>query len=448
MEALNDLTFATSMEALQPFEHAPFLAIAVSGGADSLALTLLAARWVKKRGGRIAALTVDHGLRAGSTVEARQTGLWLQAHGIEHHILPWTGEKPKSGLQRHARAARYGLLADWCRAHRCLHLLTAHHREDQAETVAIRKDRQSGETGLAAMPAIRDLRGLRLLRPLLGIDKTALEASLNSISQPWIDDPSNASPAFTRNRLRQTKLDIGALSEEAIHYGRLRADADRRAAATLVRLLRIEPAGFVTLGRSGFMELSEQLALDLLGRLLITIGGRPYPPRRNALLRLLETMRGAGTTGVVTRSTGTLASCRILVHHDGWLICRERVDPPPVTLVPGRTERFENMFEVTLQAPIDGLTLEALGRRGRQAEKSLIAKGKIRTLPGIIKARLPAICRDGQAVAVPHLGLFSQDLTPEATNLRFCPDQPLANAPFMHHIIGSRGRGTVVLSPR
>lgn len=434
MKALDDPAFDACMEALQPFEVAPFLAIAVSGGADSLALTLLANRWAKERGGRIVGLTVDHGLRPASTDEARQTGDWLRAHGIEHDILTWTGEKPRSGLQHHARDARYALLTDWCRRHRCLHLLTAHHREDQAETVAIRKDRQSGEAGLAAMAAIRDLPGLRVLRPLLGIEKAALEASLRTVSQDWIDDPSNGSPAFTRSRLRQTGLDVRALSEEAEHYGKLRAAADRQTASLLVRHVRIDSAGFLRLEHEGFEQLPEAEALGLLARLLITIGGRPYPPRKDALRRLFQTMRGEKLNGASKPSSGTLACCRILAYRDAWLICRERFTSPPLDLVPGQTHRWENHFTITLNAPNGGLSLEALGQRSRQAERTLISKGKARTFPGAIKTRLPAIGRDGHVVAVPHLGLFSQDLTPEAINLRFCPISPLANAPFMPHI--------------
>ena len=247
MAALDDQTFAACMAVLEPFEDAPFLAIAVSGGADSLALTLLANRWARQRGGHVVGLTVDHGLRSSSAAEARQTGTWLRAHHIEHHVLTWVGKKPQSGLQHRAREARYAFLTDWCRRHHCLHLMTAHHRVDQAETVAIRKERQSGETGLAAMAAIRELQGLRLLRPLLGIDKSALEASLQAAKQIWIDDPTNASPAFTRNRLRQTGLDIDTLLDEAERYGQRRSSADRRLATTLVHNVRIDPAGFARL---------------------------------------------------------------------------------------------------------------------------------------------------------------------------------------------------------
>jgi len=448
MEALDDQTFAACMAVLEPFEDAPFLAIAVSGGADSLALTLLANRWARQRGGHVVGLTVDHGLRSSSADEARQTGTWLHAHHIEHHVLTWTGKKPRSGLQHRAREARYAFLTDWCRQHHCLHLMTAHHRVDQAETVAIRKERQSGDTGLAAMAVIRELRGLRLLRPLLGIDRSALEASLQAAKQNWINDPTNANPAFTRNRLRQTDLDIDALLHEAERYGKRRSSADRRLATTLVHNVRIDPAGFARVQRQGFLALPEGDAIDLLVRLLITVGGRPYPPRKRALLRLVHTMRETHLTGETPPSSGTLAGCRILRYRHEWLICRERLHERPVDLIPGQPLRWESHFRITLKARHDGLTVKPLGDRGRWAENTLILKEKTRTLPGPVKARLPSIYRGDRLLAVPALGLFSDELPPAAINLRFCPDLPLANAGFMPHINSSLCERCVVLERR
>jgi len=105
--------FAGLMAGLGPFEDRPTLAVAVSGGADSLCLALLAAEWARARGGRAVALTVDHRLRAGSRAEARQVATWLGARGIAHHCLAWTGDKPPSGVQAAARTARYRLLGQW-----------------------------------------------------------------------------------------------------------------------------------------------------------------------------------------------------------------------------------------------------------------------------------------------------------------------------------------------
>src|SRR5690606_1378938 len=131
--ALGDSEFRDLMDRLGPFEPAPVLAVAVSGGADSMALALLADRWARRRRGKIVALTVDHGLRPGARAEARAAHRRLAALGIEAHLLVWGGAKPKTGIQAAAREARYRLMAGWCRRHGVLHLLLGHHREDQAE---------------------------------------------------------------------------------------------------------------------------------------------------------------------------------------------------------------------------------------------------------------------------------------------------------------------------
>src|ERR1700693_3737439 len=123
---LTDAEFAARLDALGPFERAPRLAVAVSGGADSLALALFADAWARARGGRIAALTVDHRLRAASATEARQVGAWLAPRGIVHRTLAWEGPHPESDIQAAARAARYRLLEAWCEEQGILHLLTAH----------------------------------------------------------------------------------------------------------------------------------------------------------------------------------------------------------------------------------------------------------------------------------------------------------------------------------
>src|SRR5205085_12296954 len=130
---------ADLLDQIGGFEARPLIAVAVSGGPDSMALAILADRWARQRGGEAWALTVDHRLRPESAAEAETVASWLAARGIPHEVLVWSDAKPASGIQEAARAARYRLLAGWCRDQGCLHLLTAHHREDQAETHLIRR---------------------------------------------------------------------------------------------------------------------------------------------------------------------------------------------------------------------------------------------------------------------------------------------------------------------
>ena len=149
--AFDDAAFDVLMAPLGPFEPAPRIAVAVSGGPDSLALCLLADRWARARGGAAFGLTVDHGLRLESAAEAAQVRRWLAGRAIARRTLRWKGGHTHSAVQEQARAARLALLTGWCRRAGVLHLLLGHQREDQAETALQRLVRGSGIDGLAAM---------------------------------------------------------------------------------------------------------------------------------------------------------------------------------------------------------------------------------------------------------------------------------------------------------
>jgi len=188
--------------------------IAVSGGPDSLALLLLAhAAWP----GRIRAATVDHRLRAESGDEADRVAALCAARGIPHAILVPEGAITGS-LQAAARTARYALLDQWRTREGASCVMTAHHADDQAETVLMRLNRGAGVSGLAG---IRKTNG-HLLRPLLGWRRSELEAIVAAAGIVAVTDPSNSDPRFDRVRMRQalaaaTWIDVAALARSASH---------------------------------------------------------------------------------------------------------------------------------------------------------------------------------------------------------------------------------------
>ncbi len=215
---------------LAPLSQEAALLLAVSGGPDSVALMLLAARWSQRAQRNIAVATVDHGLRANSREEAEQVGAWARALGFSHRLLHWRGAKPATRLQERAREARYALLADCARtvSAQCA-IVTAHHADDQAETILFRLTRGSGVAGLRGMAPVSTRDGLRLLRPLLGVSKRALEGVCVAAAHPFFRDPSNANESFARARLRALSATLaaqGLTTEGLLRLGRRAARAD------------------------------------------------------------------------------------------------------------------------------------------------------------------------------------------------------------------------------
>jgi tRNA(Ile)-lysidine synthase len=422
--------FANALASLARFESCPFLAVAVSGGADSFALAILADRWARERGGSICAVTVDHRLRLESSAEVRRLHGWLLARAIHHEVLVWSEDKPISRVQEMARIARYALLAEWCREHGCFHLLTAHHREDQVETHLIRRRAGSGPDGLAGISAIREIADCRVLRPLLGFPKARLVALLDAERQPFITDPSNCDARFERSRLRErgavpTDADFAALDRQIGTFGCERVVRERKRNALLARALTLHPAGFAALDPGLVLAASPEIAERVLAAVAVTIGGRIYPPRGARVARLRERLAEGGSRG------HTLGGCRFVVWRERILVLRElAAAAAPVRLSPGQGLLWDGRFRVALPATADrSIIVGYLGRAG-VAELSRLAPGSLRrTLPRLLHPILPAVWDEDGIVAIPQFGYLRQraKAVPE---IGFRPINPATQAGF------------------
>jgi len=230
------------------FEPHVTIAVAVSGGSDSMALLHLLHSVLSRssqpppaRGGEaLVAVTVEHGLRAESLTEAKAVGTWCKQHNIEHHILPWTGTKPKTAVHEAARAARYELLENFCRQHHILHLATAHHADDQAETILQRIAKASGPHGLSGMAEHSFTPQLHLWRPLLHVRKSELVNYCEVHKIPCARDPSNENEKYARGRLRGAAEVLAAEGLTVENLGRL-AQKQRE----MVRVLESEAVRFL-----------------------------------------------------------------------------------------------------------------------------------------------------------------------------------------------------------
>lgn len=420
---IGDGEFAAALDGLARFETRPLLAVATSGGADSLALALLADRWARAHGGEICALSVDHRLRPGSDAELRCLGAWLRERGIRHEILVWSGGRPASGIEEAARAARYELLTAWCRARGCLHLLLAHHEEDQVETYLIRRRAGSGPAGLAGMSAIRELSGCRLLRPLLGFPKARLVARLDAERQPWLVDPSNRDTAFERARLRAGPqlAERERLSAEIRACGAARQACERARDRLLAKAVALHPAGFAVLD-AGLAAAAPPAAAPALAAVVATIGGSRYPLRRARVARLLAALAG-GARGY------TLGGCRFVRWRDGILVLRELARAAgPVRLMPGTGCLWDRRFAVMLPQTASGpVEISYLGPAGVRELNRRLGRRPL-PLPRLIHPVLPAARDDRGLACVPALG-YRRAGAPAPIFL-FKPVNPLTTAGF------------------
>jgi len=286
------------------------LVLAVSGGPDSVALMWLVARWRKalSRGPRLLVVTVDHGLRRESAREAREVKRLARELDVPHRTLRWSDEKPKSGIPAAARSARYRLLASAARKSGFSHVVTAHTRDDQAETLLMRLLRGSGIGGLAAMARNSEREGVVIARPLLNVSKAQLVATLNKAGIDYADDPTNRDSRFARPRIRTVIEGLASEGGDARNLARLASRLARANAAIEVLadgaahyLALCDQAGgsqpktaasrqSASFQATAFAGLPEEIRLRLLMRAIDRIGheGPTELGKAEALLAVLD----------------------------------------------------------------------------------------------------------------------------------------------------------------
>ena len=386
--------------------------LAVSGGADSMALMNLAHLWRQGAGDEatcFTVLSVDHGLREGSASETEWVAEQAREIGLPCAILRWQPGEKNSRIQEDARSARYSLMAGYAHANGLDALLTAHHLDDQAETLLMRLGRGSGLDGLAAIPEQGHWAGLNVLRPLLDVPKARLVATLETLGIEWLEDPSNDDVRFERVRLRAAmeKLDelgIGAdaLARSAKRLRRAREALDEAAGSFLQQHAGLDDAGFCRIGADAFRQAPEEVALRAMARVIQGVGGQASPPRLAKLEALLEALNAGDGAPL------TLGGCQVVPGESELLILREtgRAQPCDLLLNPGECGLWDNRYRVSLDqdsgAPVQ---VRALGKSGYGEVRARL--GKAVTLPERAAESLVSFWQGENVLAVPPLGYFS-----------------------------------------
>ena len=429
------LTDAEADALLAPLGRFRTLVLAVSGGADSSALMQLAHGWSRRRGTAAPSLvvaTVDHGLRRASADEARVVAQRAHTLGIEHRILVWDGEKPSTGVQAAARAARRRLLAEMAieldrSGAGPVGVVTAHTADDQAETLVMRLARGSGVDGLAAIPSegaldVVDLIcgrvSIPVLRPLLGVQHARLVATLEAAGIGFANDPSNQDRRFERTRVRealrvleQLGLSGAALARTAARMRSAQRALDEAADALSARALTVVLGIVREIDRDELRDAPRETAVRLLRRCLAATGGAAPRAELGAIEDAMWRITSAGdeltfTLGgclvdIVRAGRGRAGVVRILREpdRDGGL--------PRLWLQPGASAVWDARFGVLVRDGHPGLVeVGPLGPDWTHLTSTYRVLAGL-PVPGAAARGVPAFRVDGRLAAVPLLAEFA-----------------------------------------
>ena len=299
--------FNSNLDFLLP-EKPSHIAVAVSGGADSMALTLLTNNWAKARKVKLTAITVDHNLRPESKFEAETVHKWCKKYKINHTILTYTGVIPTSNIEAVAREYRYELLTNYMKDKSINYLLIAHNQDEQRETFFLNLARGSGVYGLCGMPTISERMGIKIIRPMLNFTKQEIKEYLNSIQQEWIEDPSNSDTKYKRVRIRNLKklidtlgLSNARLSDTMKNMERVRNSIEFFVSECIEKAV-ISNGSKLVLDTEKFLYYPSEICLRTLAKLIKDFTNSDYPPRFESIENLYMKIKNSTLNKGITLS--------------------------------------------------------------------------------------------------------------------------------------------------
>lgn len=381
------------------------LAIAVSGGPDSLALVLLASEVAD-----VVCLTVNHGLREEAANEVAYVEKVMKSAGIPFQALEWKGEKPTGNVQAKARLARYQLMGTWCSQNNVKYLLTAHHQNDQAETLLLRLARGSGVYGLAAMAPVTSLPGtqqqVKLIRPFLNVSKKRLVTYLRHRGVAWVDDPSNKALQFDRVKVRELLtnpplegFNVDRLAGTAARLRRTRDALEFYENEWMRRAVVFCDNGTASFNIAELSTAPDEIVFRGIATLCRSISGERYVPRMEKLERAVGQMKSDEFTGLTLYGVqfSPTSSQTVLAFRE------LRAVLPRIPLKSGSV--WDKRFEISAEGDTAGLEVGALGQDGWEQAVGKWPQIRDVKMPFAAKLVCPAVFKGESVQMIPHLGV-------------------------------------------
>jgi tRNA(Ile)-lysidine synthase len=309
-------------------------AIAVSGGSDSLALSVLAKLYSLENNTDFIALVVDHKLRKESANEAKKTVKNLKDKKIEAKILSYKGQKFSSNIQKKARDLRYDLFEKYCIKNKIKFLILAHHQDDLVENFYIRLIRGSGIKGLTSLQNVFQYnKNFYLLRPLLNFTKKELLEVTKKNYLKWVEDSSNKNDKFLRVRIRKMQttlqkegLDPGRIIKTIENLGKAKSSLDFYILKSEKKYLNFYKEGYSTIKLSILKNEAQEVIFRLIIKAIHFVSGEYYPPRSDSLNALIKNISQKNF------KSATLGGCLIEKNKNLLLFFREDRNVPIETL--------------------------------------------------------------------------------------------------------------------
>ena len=390
------------------------IAVAVSGGADSTALLYMLSNWVQKHhsGIKLVVFNVNHGLRKEAEDEAelvRQHAVFL---GHEFHSLYWQeGAGVSSALQEQARQARYDLMSKKCHDLRIKLLFTAHHRDDLLETYLMRKSKKSGIFGLSYSDNFF-YNEVQIFRPLLHMDKQQLLEYLQHNAIDFLEDASNKSDKYERNRIRKKIHTLShdkkqQLIEEMQQCNLEAHELNDQLLHAMAEFVRINHTGFAEVDFDGFCQQVYEIRLQIISYLLTVVGGKQNLPRHRNMQHVLQAI----SLGKSFKSS--LHGCIIKLCNDTIIIYREKSDIEIDAKILSGGIVWDNRFHIGVNHTDEEMCVSSLSHDEYVIIKAELDSILLHDLLGkcykSVLFTLPVIKKLEKIIAIPHISYYDRE---------------------------------------
>ena len=327
------------------FEKNPHVGLSISGGPDSMALLLLVKEWIHRKSGKITVFHFDHKMRKNSSKEARWLKNFVSKLGIEFYLLNWERGDELVLNMKNAREARYEKILELSKKLRVIHLMTAHHFNDNLETYYMRKKRNSCTLGLSSIPKILIKENLQIIRPLLSFSKERLINTCNFFNVKWIEDSSNLDMQYERPRVRKelgdkTPRQLTKIKKEFNKIKKSNEIMEKKIRNFFLNYLIFFEYGVFQIDKNKFLKCSKEIQIEILKKILTTSSGKIFPPRESSIINLIKSIQFNDYLRY------TLHSCLLEINSNTISVYRETANIREVKkIIPkGKPYLWDNRF--------------------------------------------------------------------------------------------------------